>query len=124
MSGRPLLLVAAAAALVAGTALAGDPVKVEKADLEKALPGKTLSYMNVNGSAASVSFFADGRANYKTSTSRGSTGTWSVEESGRYCIKITSGAHNDHCRHVWKTDAGYALGNGKGENLTPVSGFE
>ncbi|MGZ8260653.1 MAG: hypothetical protein ACXWUL_08900 [Caldimonas sp.] len=124
MSRNRSILMATLAAFVAGAAIAGDPVKIAKADLEKALPGKTLNYTNINGSSAIVSFFADGRATYKTGTLKASTGTWTVEDNGRYCIKITSGTVSDHCRHVWKTDSGYALGTSKGENLVPVSGFE
>ena len=114
------LSLAGAAALVAGLAHAGDPVKMEKADLEKALSGKSMSYLNVNGSAAMVNFEKDGRATYKTGNSKASIGTWQVGDDGRYCIKIISGNTPDHCRRVWKTDTGYAI-NGGTDNLVPVN---
>ena len=66
----------------------------------------------------------DGRITDKTGTTKGSIGTWAVEDNGRDCIKFTSGTTNDHCRHVWNTDSGYAVGTGKGETLVPVSGLD
>jgi hypothetical protein len=125
MSPASSILSALAAALVASAAHAAEPVKVEKADLEKLLAGKTINYANVNGSAAIVVFGADGRVTYRAGAGgRTSTGTWAAEDGGRYCVKIASGTASDHCRHVWKTDAGYALGTAKGENLVPVSGLD
>jgi hypothetical protein len=111
-------------ALAAGAALAADPVKLDKAQIEKMLPGKSLSYSNVNGSIAIVHFAPDGRVTYKTGNGKASVGTWTIEDDGRYCIQITSGTTRDHCRHVWKTDSGYSTGNGKGDNLVPLSGLD
>ena len=118
---RSALLIAACAAF-AGLAGAGEPAKLDKADLEKALAGKSISYTNINGSAAIVHFEKDGRATYRTGNSKTSVGTWQAGEDGRYCIKITSGSAQDHCRRVWKTDTGYALGGANGE-LIPISGL-
>ena len=123
MSLLRLLSSAGIAALAAGLAHAGEPAKMEKAELERVLSGKSISYTNVNGSAALVNFEKDGRATYKTGNSKASIGTWSVGDDGRYCIKITSGNTPDHCRRVWKTDTGYAI-NGGTDNLVPVSGLE
>ena len=117
------LVLLTTAAMATGLAHAGDPVKLEKAEIEKALGGKSISYNNVNGSAAIVSFDKDGRATYKTGNSKPSTGTWQAGDDGRYCIKITSGRADDHCRRVWKTDTGYALGGAGGE-LIPISGLD
>ncbi len=117
------ILPVAAAALVAGLAHAGEPAKLDKADLEKLLAGKSISYSNVNASVAIVNFDKDGRATYKTGNSKASIGTWQAGDDGRYCIKITSGTVQDHCRRVWKTDSGYALSNANGE-LIPVSGLD
>ena len=122
LHARALVWVAACAAC-AGLAHAGDPVKLGKADLEKTLTGRTINYSNINGSSASVSFEKDGRVTYKTGNTKGSVGTWQAGEDGRYCIKITSGKADDHCRRVWKTDTGYALG-GSGGELIPVSGLD
>ncbi|HEX2542521.1 MAG TPA: hypothetical protein VHM00_15730 [Caldimonas sp.] len=116
-------LPAAAAVLIAGAAYAADPVKLDKAELEKVLAGKSISYLNVNGAAANVHFEKDGRATYRTGNSRPSSGTWQAGDDGRYCIKITSGTAQDHCRRVWKTDTGYALGGAGGE-LIPVNGLD
>jgi hypothetical protein len=118
---RSAFLIAACAAF-AGLVQAGEPAKLDKADLEKALAGKSISYTNINGSAAIVNFEKDGRATYKTGNSKASVGTWQAGEDGRYCIKITSGSAQDHCRRVWKTDTGYALGGANGE-LIPISGL-
>jgi hypothetical protein len=115
---------AAAAALAAGLAHAGDPVKLDKADLEKTLAGKSISYANINGSAAIVNFEKDGRVTYKSGgTSKPAVGTWQAGDDGRYCIKITTGNVQDHCRRVWKTDSGYALGGANGE-LIPINGLD
>jgi len=119
---RSILL--AVAVSFAGGVLAGEPVRLGKAEVESGLPGKTLNYANVNGSTASVSFSADGRVSYRTGNSKASIGTWTVEDNGRYCIKFSSGMATDHCRQIWKTDSGYATGTGKGDNLMPLSGFE
>lgn len=116
-------LVAAAAALVAGLAQAGDPVRLDKAELERVLGGKSISYNNINGSAVIVSFEKDGRASYKPGGGRASTGTWTAGDDGRYCIKIISGTTQDHCRRVMKTDTGYVLGGANGE-LIPINGLD
>lgn len=125
MSFARSILCAAVAALVAPLAIAADPVRLDKGELEKMLPGKTINYSNVNGTSAIVTFAADGRVTYKGGGGgKTSTGTWSAEENGRYCVKITSGTTTDHCRSIWKTDAGYMIGQGRSsENLIPVSGL-
>jgi hypothetical protein len=114
----------AAAAVAAGLAHAGEPAKLDKAALEQALNGKSISYTNINGSATIVNFEKDGRATYKTGTSKASSGTWEVDNDSRYCIKITSGTVQDHCRRVWKTDTGYALNNPGGGDLIPIRGLD
>ncbi len=114
---------AALVALAAGLAHAGDPVKLDKAELEKLLTGKTISYTNVNASPALVTFEKDGRATYKSGNSKTSFGTWQAGDDGRYCIKITNGTVQDHCRRVWKTDTGYAIGSRGGE-MIPVTGLD
>lgn len=114
----------AAAMAFAVSAQAGEPTKLSKEELEKVLTGKTINYTNVNGSSAIVTFEADGRATYKGGgNSKASIGTWQAGDDGRYCIKITSGKADDHCRRVLKTDTGYSLRTGNGE-LLPVSGLE
>lgn len=119
---RPALLFAACAAF-AGLAHAGEPQKLDKSALEKVLSGKSINYTNINGSSAMVNFEKDGRATYKTGNSKGSVGTWQAGDDGRYCIKITSGLAQDHCRRVWKTDTGYSLSDAQGA-LLPVSGLD
>jgi hypothetical protein len=123
MPASHFIFPAVAAALVAGLAHAGDPVKLGKADIEKALAGKSISYSNANGAATVVNFEKDGRATYKAGNAKPSVGTWQAGDDGRYCIKITSGTVQDHCRRLWKTDSGYALGGANGE-LTPIDGLE
>ena len=120
---RPLVL-AATAPIVTALAHAGEPVKLDKATLEKVLTGKSISYVNINGAATIVNFEKDGRATYKTGTSKPSIGTWEAGNDSRYCIKITSGTVQDHCRRVWKTDTGYALNNPGGGELIPINGLD
>ena len=124
MSLARSLSAAVSAAVVTGLAHAGEPVKLDKAELEKVLTGKSISYVNINGSATIVNFEKDGRATYKTGTSKASIGTWEAGTDSRYCIKITSGTVQDHCRRVWKTDTGYALNNPGGGDLIPIRGLD
>lgn len=112
-----------ACAAFAGIAHAGDPVNLGKADLEKLLAGKSISYTNINATSVIVTFENDGRATYRSGNSKASVGTWQANDEGRYCIKIASGIAQDHCRRVWKTDTGYALGGANGE-LVPVGGLD
>lgn len=123
---RSVCSIAACAAAVAFSvsAQAGEPVKLGKDELDKLLSGKTINYTNVNGSSATVTFEKDGRATYKGGgNSKASTGTWQAGDDGRYCIKITSGRADDHCRRVWKTDTVYSLSTGSGEMLA-VTGLD
>ena len=108
---------------LAGVAQAADPVRLDKAAVEKLLPGRSINYSNVNGTGVIVTFGADGSFKYKSGNSRDSLGTWSVGEDGRYCAKITTGIAQDHCRSILKTDTGHALRNTTGE-LVPVTGLD
>lgn len=117
----PRSLFLAALALAAGAALAADPVKLDKAGVETALSGKSVSYANQNGSAAVILFGSDGRATYRTGNTRPSIGTWTVDDSGRYCVKFSSGVAQDHCRSLWKTDAGWGLGTAKPGELVSAT---
>lgn len=42
-------------------------------------------------------------------SSRTSTGTWTVEDDGRYCIKIIKGTAADGCRYLMRTDTGFGI---------------
>ena len=120
---RPAILAVSAATLLAGPVLAADPVRLDKAAVEKLLPGRTINYSNVNGAAVIVTFGADGSFKYKSGNSRDSIGTWTVGDDGRYCAKITTGTAQDHCRVILKTDGGYSLRSATGE-LVAVSGLD
>jgi hypothetical protein len=111
------------AALTATAAVAADPVRLAKDDVEKLLPGRTLTYTNPNGTAVLVAFLADGRATYKQGGGREALGAWTVGDDGRYCIKFTTGNVQDHCRTLWKTDAGMRLRSATNEFL-PVGGLD
>ncbi len=120
----------AVATSIAATSLAhaGDPVQLTKEETQKALAGKSITYPARGGGAAGgsvVIFFAtEGRMTFKmTNSPRNSSGTWSVDDEGRYCIKVTSGTASDGCRHLYKTDTGYAMKTGGGEML-PVEKLE
>ena len=53
---------------------------------------------------------------------KSSSGTWTVEDNGRFCIKIISGTAVDQCRSLYKTDAGYSLSApARGADLVPVA---
>jgi hypothetical protein len=120
----------AVATAIAFTSLAhaGDPVPLTKEETQKALAGKSITYPARGGGTAGGSivifFAAEGRMTLKmTNSPRNSSGTWSVEDDGRYCIKVTSGTASDGCRHLLKTDTGYAMKTGGGE-IVPVEKME
>ena len=122
MSRMRWIFAVALAAVVTSVAHAGEPARLDKAEVEKALSGKTMNYSNINGSAAILNFEKDGRLTYKTGNSKAAVGTWEARDDGRYCIKMTTGSVPDHCRGLWKTDTGYAIGSSTGE-LIPVGGL-
>jgi hypothetical protein len=119
----------AVATAIAATSLAhaGDPVPLNKEETQKALAGKSLSYASrgsVAGSTVVIFFTPEGRMTVKFSNNpRTSSGTWSVEDDGRYCLKVTSGTFPDGCRRLLKTDTGYAMKTGSGE-IVPVDKME
>jgi hypothetical protein len=128
MACTPARLAVAMAIAITSLAHAGDPVPLNKEETQKALAGKSITYPARGGGAAGgsiVIFFAtEGRMTLKMTTSpRTSSGTWSVEDDGRYCIKVTSGTASDGCRRLLKTDTGYAMKTGSGE-IVPVDKME
>lgn len=130
MPNRFLIPRDALAALVLATlvpgALAGDPVTLGKEDVHKALAGKSMTYPSRTGEGGGVVIFfaTEGRMTVKfTGSPRISSGTWNVDDDGRYCIKIISGTASDGCRHLLKTDTGYAIKTGRGE-IIPIDKME
>ena len=118
------LVLATAVAATMSLAHAGDPVPLDKEETQKALAGKTISYAargsSVTGGSITIFFANEGRMTMKFSNNaRTSSGTWSVEDDGRYCLKVTSGTATDGCRRLLKTDTGYAIKTGGGE-IVPV----
>src|SRR5918993_5025833 len=114
----PARPVAAAAIVVTSLALAADPVILSKEETQRTLSGKSITYEARSGtSGALVIFFApEGQMTMKlTNSPRVSSGTWSVDDQGRYCLKVISGTGSDGCRHLLKTDTGYAMKTGRGE---------
>ena len=128
MSPTLARLAIATALAAAPLAHAGDPVQLTKEETHKALAGKSLTYeargSGVAGGQIVIFFATEGRMTLKMSNSpRTSSGTWSVDDDGRYCIKIISGGASDGCRHLLKTDTGYAMKTGRGE-IVPVDKME
>jgi len=120
--------VVATAIAVTSLARAGEPVQLNKEETRKVLAGKSITYGARGGGAAGGSivifFAAEGRMALKmTNSPRESSGTWSVDDDGRYCIKIISGTASDGCRHLLKTDTGYAMKTGRGD-IVPVDKVE
>lgn len=118
----------AALALAAAVpaALAADPVTLAKDDVQTTLAGKSMTYTSRTGVGGEVVIFfaAGGQTSVKfTGSPRASTGTWNVDDEGRYCIKIISGTTGDGCRHLLKTDTGYAFKTGRGE-IVPINKIE
>ena len=91
-------------------AYAADPVRLTKEETQQALSGKSITYGNRNGNQVLTYFGPDGRLTQRSlTTSRSSAGTWTVEDDGRFCVKIISGTGADACRHLLRTDTGYAM---------------
>ena len=119
-------LAALALVTAAPSALAADPVALSKDEVQAALSGKSITYASTTGAGGEIVIFfaADGRMTLKfTGSPRVSSGTWSVDDSGRYCLKFVSGTATDGCRQFLKTDTGYATKSGRGE-IVPVNKME
>ena len=126
MSFAPAHLAAALAIVATSLVHAGDPVRLNKEETQKTLSGKSITYDSRAGtSGATTIFFAtEGRMTMKvTNSPRQSAGTWSVDDEGRYCIKVISGTGADGCRQLLKTDTGYALKTGRGD-IIPIDKME
>ena len=114
-------LAAASVLIATSLAYAADPVRLNKEETQQALSGKSMTYdSRGSSSGATTIFFAPGgQMTMKLANSpRTSSGTWSVDDEGRYCIKVTSGTGSDGCRPLLKTDTGYALRTGRGDIIT------
>ncbi len=128
MTFAPARLVVAAAIAVTSLAHAGEPVQLNKEETRQALAGKSITYEARGGGTAGGSivifFAAEGRMTLKfTNSPKASSGTWSVDDDGRYCIKVISGTASDGCRYLLKTDTGYAMKTGRGD-IVPVDKME
>lgn len=110
-------------ALVAPPSHAADPVRLTKDETQQALSGKSMNYGGKGGRPIVTFFAANGNVTQRAGNAEPSTGTWNVEDDGRFCIKIIKGRFPDVCRHVLRTDAGLALSDAKG-NLIPIEGME
>lgn len=117
----PLALLSALVA--AQLAHAADPVRLTKDETQRALSGKTINYGSKAGNSVRTYFAANGNLTQRVGNADASTGTWSVEDDGRFCIKIIKGRASDVCRSVLRTDAGLALTDSKG-TLIPIDGVE
>ena len=118
MSFVPARLAAASCIVASSLVYAGEPVRLNKEETQQALSGKSITYESRGSTVGStiIFFAAEGRMTMKvTNSPRVSSGTWSVDDEGRYCIKIISGTGTEGCRHLLKTDTGYAIRTGRGD---------
>ena len=124
MTSAPVRLAVAMAIAATSLAHAGDPVHLTKEETQKAPAGESNTDQARVGGSAVIFFAAEGRMTFKmTDSPRNSPGTWSVDDERRECIKVTSGAAGDGCRHLYETDTGDAMKTGSGEIL-PVDTLE
>jgi len=126
MSFASARLVAASTIVVTSLVHAADPVRLNKEETQQAISGKSITYDSRGGTsgATTIFFAAEGRMTMKvTNSPRTSSGTWSVDDEGRYCIKVISGTGADGCRHLLKTDTGYAIRTGRGD-IIPIDKME
>ena len=97
------------ALLFAPLAHGADAVKLTKEETQQTLSGKSITYKGREG-AIQTYFAADGNVTHRSFTnSRTSTGTWTVEDDGRFCIKIVKGTGADSCRFLMRTDTGFGM---------------
>jgi hypothetical protein len=109
MNKKRLPLVLFSAFVVAPLAHAAEAVKLSKEETQKTLSGKSITYKGREG-ALQTYFAPDGNVTHRSFTSsRTSTGTWTVEDDGRFCIKIIKGTGNDSCRFLMRTDTGFGM---------------
>lgn len=124
MTFNPGSLIAVLSGLaVAPLAYAAEPVKLTKDETQKVLSGKSMNYGGKSGRPIVIFFADNGNVTQRTGNGQPSTGTWTVEDDGRFCIKITKGTYPDVCRNMMRTEAGLALSDAKG-NLIPIEGME
>ncbi|MCU4182392.1 hypothetical protein [Bosea sp. BH3] len=102
---RPLLLAAAAAALVSFSAHAAEK-PVPKAELQKLIVGKTVTSGN-----AYLSYGADGRYTYNN----GNFGNYRIE-NGRICINFDAGG--SRCDSIVSDGSQYFLVNRQGQRYS------
>jgi hypothetical protein len=106
-------------------AYAADPVTLTKEETQQALSGKSITYGGRSGTTAMTYFSPDGKVTVRTMTSsRVSSGTWTVDDEGRFCVRIISGTAGDYCRHLMKTDTGYAMSTSRGGGMIPIEKME
>jgi hypothetical protein len=113
------------ALLAAPLAHATDPVRLSKEETQQALSGKSMTYGGRSGAQIMTFFSADGKVTQRTLTSsRTSSGTWTVEDDGRFCLKIISGTGSDACRHLLRTDTGFAMSTAQGGGTITIDKLE
>ena len=111
-------------ALAAPLAHAADPVKLTKEETQQALSGKSITY-SARGTTVTSIFAPDGKLTVRPmSAARLSAGTWTIDDEGRFCVKIISGTAADSCRYLMKTDTGYAMSNAQGGGVIPIEKME
>jgi hypothetical protein len=124
MNNPRLQLVLFSALLAAPLAHASDPVKLTKEETQQALSGKSITY-SARGTTVTSIFAPDGKLTVRPmSAARLSTGTWTVDDEGRFCVKIISGTAGDSCRHLVKTDTGYAMTTAQGGGMIVIEKME
>ena len=105
--------------LAAPCAQAADPVRLEKAEVQKLLAGKTLRVEYVD--PVQLELAADG--NFKsllTASAIRGIGTWTVDEQGRLCLKSPSPLING-CRTLQHGDKGLGMSKPDGTGFFAIS---
>jgi hypothetical protein len=103
---------------VLGDLASKQPAKLSRDDLQKLLPGASMSRTTGGGSTQFWTNEASGT--FIISTDGGSTpgrrqrgsgqGTWRIDDQGRYCVVLNwAAAKEDWCRVVIRTSDGYYL---------------
>ena len=120
MTVRTLAAAAAIALLLAAASShAAEPVPLGKAEVQKLIGGKTLRIEYVD--PIDLELAADGKfKSLATASGIRGTGTWSVDEQGRLCLKSPSPLLNG-CRGVQRGERGLGMTKPDGTGFFAIS---
>ena len=111
--------IALAASFATTSSWAADPVKLGKAEVHKLVAGKTLRVEYVD--PLDLELAVDGKfKSLATASGIRGTGTWSVDDQGRLCLKSPSPLLNG-CRGLLRGERGLGMTKPDGTGFFAIS---